>query len=297
MPIRVLDHLENITIDTDKFPVPNLHALGYLPSGLYLLAETVRRLEIETSQQQPPKFIQQSFQQPLQLSLDMTGSRGAVVTNYFGWFSISLCSYLRLVRLLALMEEQGWGTSDIRQPSNRKHIKNTCTDYVKRVVPAVYQWRNKVAAHPAITDPFENDPLGTLELSIMVPVVYASPYFRAGVIQWSREDETSALEEWALTDVFEQLSPRLWPERQLTPIPGFTRGKKKMTCLVVVLSHPEEGEIVKRYTGATGEEFGNSFIIYRENEIIIGPDKQPNIFPFERFPIEWVKSWHMEEGS
>ncbi len=213
MPIRALDHLENITIDTDKFPVLNLHALDYLPQGMHLLAASVRQQEIMI------------YQGDQRLSLWMpAGPWVGIITNWFGWFSISLCSYLRLIRLLALMVEQEWSTSEVRQPDNRKRIKDTCTEYVKRVAPAVYQWRNKVAAHPAITDPFVNDTLGTLELSIIVPVVYASPYFRAGAIQLEMHGESSALEEWAVTDVFERLSPRLWPERQLNPIPGFTTG-------------------------------------------------------------------------
>ncbi len=47
MPTLTLDHVDNIVIDLDAFPIKNLHALGYLPDGLHTLARNVREAEIQ----------------------------------------------------------------------------------------------------------------------------------------------------------------------------------------------------------------------------------------------------------
>lgn len=205
MPILTLDHIDRIEIDPDTFPVANLHALGYMPRGLHLLAHMTRHHEREV------------LHHHRGIVLWAMGPPAAdLITNWFTWFSISLSSYLRLVRLVGLMKEHGWGTADLLP--NRELIKTTCVDYVQRVAPEIYLWRNKVAAHPAFTDPFKADSLGTLELSVMNPVAFRAPYYRTGTIRWSTGGHDSALAEWALTEVFEQLAPRLWPQLALQPL-------------------------------------------------------------------------------
>ena len=38
----LLDHIEGVFLDVSDPPIPNLHALNYLPSGLFSLAATVK---------------------------------------------------------------------------------------------------------------------------------------------------------------------------------------------------------------------------------------------------------------
>ena len=65
----------------------------------------------------------------------------------FDWFAISLVSYLRVIKLMHLMEFNEWGVSDLRDRQVKKKLNAACVAYVKRVAPEVYQWRNKIAAH------------------------------------------------------------------------------------------------------------------------------------------------------
>jgi hypothetical protein len=210
MSTVVLDKVDNLIVDFSSFPIGNLHALEYLPRGMHLLADSVRRQEIALRQQPGGEHLVLCISPPF----------AELITNWFGWFSISLVSYLRLIRLLALMAEKGWTTNDLRNAANRNAIKSICTAYIMSVAPAIYRWRNKIAAHPAFTDPFVGDTIGTLELSIMVPVSFRAPYYRAGTIQWNTGGESSDLEEWALTQTFENLSQRFWPNVRLQSIPG-----------------------------------------------------------------------------
>jgi hypothetical protein len=205
MPIVTLDHVAGYAFDPAAFPVKNMHALGYMPPGLYSIAATVRQYERKI-QREFPGLVHWTAGPP---AIEL-------ITNYFGWFSISLISYLRLIRLLALMAERGWSTADLKQ--NRQEVTEKCVSYVKDVAPAVYQWRNKIAAHPAFIAPLPGDNLGTLELSIMAPIVFEAPYYVAGAMQLSTGGESSAMSQWSLTGLFEDLRPRLWPGFHLEPL-------------------------------------------------------------------------------
>lgn len=201
----VLDSIERIEMDTESPPLNNYHALGYLPVGLHSLALTVRNEELDVRKEPggAPALMIAGFPNDAQIAC------------CFNWFSTSIVNYLRLVGLIDIMNQRGWNSQDLQDDKNRKKITNHCVSYVKRVVPEIYKWRNKIAAHFAITDPSSKDNLGTLEYSIMNPIMYLKPYFVAGGFAWSIRGQKSQLEKWALTQTFENLTERLWPDRQL----------------------------------------------------------------------------------
>lgn len=208
MNTLTLDRLDGLAIERSTFPIKNLHALLYLPDGIHAMARLVRLKELEVLKNAGADLV--LWMPPAQES--------SMITNWFGWFSVSLISYLRLVRLLPLMAEKGWTTSDLRLHRHRSLIKSECAEYIKKVVPAVYHWRNKIGAHTAFSDPFEHDSLGTLEASLITPVVYTSPYFIAGGYNWGTEGEVSDFKPWSASAIFQELGPRLWPERRIDPL-------------------------------------------------------------------------------
>ena len=77
------------------------------------------------------------------------------------------------------------------------------------------QWRNKIAAHRAAVDP-QDDNLTTLTFSTMPAVTYQSPLYGVGYLKlfMGRGGELD-IEAWALTQKYEALAPRCWPERRL----------------------------------------------------------------------------------
>lgn len=204
----VLDRVEGMEIDISTMPIRNLHALEYLPQGMYLLGRSVREQEIEVWKNTGGHLLFDAFP-----------ASSFALMNYFAWFSVSLMSYLRLARVLVLMQSNSWSTADIRKPKNRELARAEANAYIQRVAPPVYAWRNKVAAHPALVDPFPSDSLGTLEMSIMAPVSYDPPYYHAAAFLWGTGGEQAQLPKWSLTKTFEDLAPRLWPPFTLEPIP------------------------------------------------------------------------------
>ena len=206
----VLDHIKNIGLDTTDPPLSNTHALWDLRAGLHFLACVVRTEEIRLSKELPetPVFAAGS-------SIDPNG----IIACCFNWFSISIVSYLRLVGLIDVMSQQGWKSQDIRgSEGNRRRIRSHCVEYVKDIVPDILQWRNKIAAHFAVTDPTAEDNLGTLQYCVINPISYSRPYLKAGDLTWTIGTEESQLPAWALTQKYEELEKRLWPGVKLQRI-------------------------------------------------------------------------------
>lgn len=215
MAIITLDHVENIQLDENNSPLDNYQALDYLKLGLNAMACTVRDEEVRLY--------------PSKISLNLLNSSGraaerdALFACYFNWFSTSIVNYVKLVGLIDIMTGRRWVSSDIKDAKNREEVRKHCVNYVNRVIPEIHLWRHKIAAHFAITDPRREDNLGTLEYSIMNPICYKKPYFRMGAFSWSKSGEQSSLPEWALTETFEKLRPRFWPEAKLPELGGTSR--------------------------------------------------------------------------
>jgi hypothetical protein len=107
---------------------------------------------------------------------------------------VSVCNYARLVGWLGLGQEPGKAAT-----------------YVRRTVPAVLAWRNKVAAHFALTDPRTDDSPADLESSTMFPVGLEDTLFVAQPLVLSKSGRTAKPLKWSLTHVHEDLTRRYWP--------------------------------------------------------------------------------------
>ena len=206
----VLDQVSGVALDPNDPPFNNYQAFVANYEGLKILAATVREFEIQYVADDPHAAHVLFHMAPVP----------PLVPCAFNWFSVTLVNYLRLVGLVELMNAHGWKSSALVDPAHRTLIKSHCSNFVKTAVPEVHIWRNKVAAHFAATDPFQDDNLGTLEQSIMNQVTYNFPHYYVGMWQWNTDGQTAQLPSWALTKVYEDLSARFWPENKLKPVPG-----------------------------------------------------------------------------
>ena len=205
-----LDYVDDIRVDADRH-LNSFNVLRSLLIGMFNLAEFTRKREVTLVEAQEENTIRQVIQVN-----DETLMLGCV----FDWFSISLVSYLRLVKLIDLMEVNKWEIAQLRDKSVRDEVKRACPMYISSVAPAVYKWRQKIAAHRAATDPRKADNLTTLTYSTMPTVSYSTPYY--GVMNFRLIMGGGGpldLEQWSLTKTFEDLAPRFWPGVRLTPLP------------------------------------------------------------------------------
>ena len=199
-----LDHIEGIFLDVSNPPIPNLHALNYLPSGLFSLAATVKIEEGKRVKRDGAAKVLEAF-----------GGIPFTIPCTFHWFSTSLTNFVRLIGLINLMNIKHWKTEDLAEELNGPTIRQSCSDYVKAVIPEIQTWRNKVSAHFSPSDPFKNDNLATMEESVMNSIAYHTPRFRAGYLKWHTQGEDSQLPQWSLTETYERLSSRYWPKSRI----------------------------------------------------------------------------------
>ncbi|GJL66509.1 MAG: hypothetical protein NPIRA05_14800 [Nitrospirales bacterium] len=213
----VLDHIDSIGYDPKFSPIPNPHALTYLSHGLHSLAEFVRNEEIKIIESHKKR----GHSPPLFMALSDQDIK-PILHSMFNWYATDLVNFIRLIGLIDALRIYKLKYKDVSQDTGiRIRINDHCTNYIKKVHPDIYLWRNKVSAHFALTDPRKEDNLATLESSVMFPVSYERPYLEAGGVKWVLGQDESQLPNWKLTKVFEDLGARYWPERKIPQLPAY----------------------------------------------------------------------------
>ncbi|MGP0594607.1 hypothetical protein ACTRXD_18975 [Nitrospira sp. T9] len=213
----VLDHINSIGYDPKFSPIPNPHALMYLSTGLHSLAKFVRNKEIKIIE----KYKKRGINPPMVMVLS-NHEIDPILHSMFNWYATDLVNFIRLIGLIDALQINKLKYKDVSQDATiRTKINEHCTNYIKKVHPDIYLWRNKVSAHFALTYPRKGDNLATLESSVMFPVSYERPYLEAGGLKWVLGEDESQLPNWKLTKVFEDLMARYWPERKIPELPAY----------------------------------------------------------------------------
>lgn len=199
----ILDHIENLVLSDDdaKQHEYSTEALARLADGLFWIDEDVRRIEKYTTTRARKKNVE-------------IATAGGILENtplgrlscQFQWYAVSAYNYAQLV---------GWLVyGDTTQAK----------EYVNRVMPNIAKYRNKVAAHFAITDPRKDDNIATLSASVMTYIVYTKGRFYAGSVspktKEGKEIEPSNIPAWSLTNAHQQLSERFWPVGRTKTFPA-----------------------------------------------------------------------------
>lgn len=201
-----IDYIDNIVVSAqDHHNIIN--TLDSLNSGLFHLAYAVRKTEIEAWEE--------SDKATLKFSTDFGNNLELFLSCLFDWFSISLISYMQMVKLMQMMETHAWSMQDLKQKTIQKQLRASYKPYFNRIAPEVLQWRNKIAAHRSAADP-RSDSLSTIVYSTIPPVTYQTPYYGVGYLKLSMTREgTSDFRSWSLTEKYEELIPRYWPQNRL----------------------------------------------------------------------------------
>jgi len=197
----ILDHLENLTLSSPEFEehFEARMALARLAEGLSWVFEEVTKIQnvargLANKERDKDGNISRIVVAGGLLDKVPIG----VLSNAFNWYAISACSYAQLV---------GW--LKYRDTKSAK-------DYVQRVMPRLSLYRNKVAAHLAITAPYSNDNEADLIASLLTGIVFLQGYFFAAAIEpiIERENEKISVSNkmsWSLTIAHERLLKRWWP--------------------------------------------------------------------------------------
>lgn len=204
-----LDHQNKVQIRSDSFPIKNLHGYYGLRHGIFMCANSIRNIEL--------KFNKAAFHNQgkgvMSFMTFQMDNESALVYNLCNWFSINFVSFFRLTTLLRLIEENKWQISDLKK--KRRIIKSETASLLNEIAPEVLIHRNKVAAHLAASDPFENDTEGTMMSSLVSNVGFVFPYYSVTIKLKPQGNGKSNLPTWNLTEIYDRLTPRFWPDMKI----------------------------------------------------------------------------------
>ena len=217
----ILDRIENLqlTDEGENRHYEELMALNRIGAGLWWLYRFVGDWESKLQQEAASDDIQLAIaggileNKPLEL-----------LSCAFQWYAISACSYSQLV---------GWLAT--KDPESAKL-------YVRNVMPRISSYRNKIAAHFALTDP-RNDNEADVAASVMTQIIYCRGRIFAAsltpVLNTNGAEITVSSDlSWSLTVAHQRLTPRYWPDGPPTAVqsirvpPGTTTLKVDWSTLV-----------------------------------------------------------------
>ncbi len=210
-PKFLLDGVERVEVDRDLH-ANEISSLRTLFNGLNELCSSIKRREIGFAKAGGDKF------KVMMIGGTTDAEKHAldVTACMFHWFGLSVCNYARLAGFIRGLHNGDFSRSDLTDRKTVEKAKRSIDSYVSSVAELanVRVWRNKVFAHFAITDPYKDDNISTLDMSVIFPVTFEGRYY-VGSLALTRKNSTgthtSALPRWSMTEVFESLIPRFWP--------------------------------------------------------------------------------------
>jgi len=215
----ILDKIDKIKVDSTNCPINNLQALDYLKNGIFFLAEQIKIAE----KQLPGRKIRKIKEYEKEIFPDseyvweeeIVGLDFSNKWNYinciFHWFSISVVNYVRVVGLIEYLQRNNLKLSNISTKKEKEKLRNSCSKYVKKVIPEIQKFRNKIAAHFSATDPYEDENYIDWELSLIPTISSYEGIFEANGLTISINGiKNNELPVWSITKEFEKLKQRYW---------------------------------------------------------------------------------------
>ena len=118
----------------------------------------------------------------------------------FQWYAVTLCNFVELIGAI------GWELDSSRKPPRQ---------YIKEVIPAVLDYRNKVGAHVGRARRNAANPAEQLLSLIPKSGLMNGRYMAGAWVTHIRRSGTSSVgrqEQWSLTMTHEELGERYWPD-------------------------------------------------------------------------------------
>jgi hypothetical protein len=199
----ILDHIDNITVPGLVFKNPSNEywALICLWDGMTFLYRQAKHcddtLRSLVNKNDNIKYMCMGNLPELQYIPK------SLLTCSFHWYAISACNYVRTIGAIAYQQD------------NNRHKP---LDYVKKVIPEVLAFRDKVAAHFAWTTKNKRDNDAERFLSVIPQLVYINKSFHVGSISVTLRkageiSKSKAIKAWSICKIHEKLQNRYWPNK------------------------------------------------------------------------------------
>jgi hypothetical protein len=200
--VTILDHIDNIVVPGNVFAEPGNEywALVWLWQGMEYLYHRVRQCD---------EFVRQQVNPDGNVRCHFSGNLPqfrqvpqGLLTCSVHWYAISACQYVGTVGAIAHRQDNarpGWRA------------------YVEAIIPEVFAFRNKVAAHFAWCIGDKRDNPAERLASILPSLIFTDDCFQiAGytvhVRRSGKASNSTAIQPWSLCRVHERLRQRYWPQ-------------------------------------------------------------------------------------
>lgn len=209
---RTIDSTLGIQVDQTKYN-NEINTLLQLRIGLLSLYNSLRSAEIHICNERPGKRVTFIGGNPFFSDETMD-----LFACYFHWYGTTICNYARLTGLIVSQENGSLNLTREYTSKERVQLRDSCSAYVKSIpeLEEIVKWRNKISGHFALTDPRPDDNPATLEASIIFPIGFQNDRFRTATYVSSMAGFDSEVPIWSLTETFENLSARFWPDIQFS---------------------------------------------------------------------------------
>ena len=203
-PSTILDHIDNIVVPGEVFwePINEYWALICLRDGLeFLYHQAARCDELVKKQINPQDKLR--FEGLGNLP-EFNQIPKMLLTCAFHWYAISACQYVRTVGAIAHRQD------------NTKLIP---LEYVRKVIPEVLAFRDKVAAHFSWATQHSQDNDAERLASILPPLTFINDSFHVGAFTIAlrgsgRTSTSKSIQPWSICKIHQQLRQRYWPEHE-----------------------------------------------------------------------------------
>lgn len=191
----ILDHIDKLELPDNELEdhYDARMALARLGEGLFWIHREVGKLEVKARREAAKDDTRIAISGGILDNMPL-----GLLSCCFQWYAVSVCNYAQLV---------GWLV---------KRNTEEAKAYVEKAIPRILKYRNKVAAHFAITNP-RRDNEADLSASIMTHIIYVHGRLCAAaltptVTRGGTEIKVSKDISWSLTLAHERLVNRYWPQ-------------------------------------------------------------------------------------
>lgn len=200
-----LDYIDHIKVSGDVFikPVNEYWALLCLWHGLENIYRQTLKIEIISRRIINPTNKYKVFCYGNVTAFENIPKE--LLTCMFHWYAVSACQYVRTV-----------GTIAYKLNNEEKPI-----NYIKKIIPEILIFRNKVAAHFAWSTKNKNDNDAERMISIFPPLSYSDGNWYVGQLILNMrkngvDSSSKKIVPWSITKEHLKLMKRFWPETKET---------------------------------------------------------------------------------
>jgi hypothetical protein len=198
-----LDHIDNIVLNSHFSDFKNNHSVKVLLEGIFMTYNSMKSIENDFKNNESASLV-------FRPAMTQTDTQSL---NLMHWYSISLMNFVQCCGLVKYINQNRISMSRIYGDKKEiQKLKKFQIEYRNSIpeIKSIEHFRNKAAAHLAITDPKPYDNLATLfESFSLIPSIENGIYYVGGITRGVGEETSSfSKNKWSLTQNFESLIPR-----------------------------------------------------------------------------------------